>query len=87
MTAHAGPSGEAAVEPIVAHLGPADRAAVRQILSELAEHLGSPAAARLWLVTPAPEFGTAPLTALAEGKAPVVRAVLESRWGPSPTYA
>lgn len=86
MTTDAGPLQAAAIEQIVAQLGPADRATVQQILSGLAEHLGSPEAARLWLVTLAPEFGTAPLTAIAEGKAQVVRSVLESRWGPSPAY-
>ena len=86
-TADAGPPDEAAIEQVVAKLGPADRAAVHRILSGLAEHLGSPEAARLWLVTLAPEIGSAPLTAIAQGKAQLVRAVLESRWGPDPAYA
>jgi hypothetical protein len=85
--ADAGPPDEAAIEQVVAKLGPADRATVHRILSGLAEHLGSPEAARLWLVTPAPEFGMTPLTAIAQGKAQLVWAVLESRWGPNPAYA
>jgi hypothetical protein len=84
VTADACPSDVAAFEQVAAKLGPADWAAVHRILSGLAEHLGSPEAARLWLATLAPEFGTTPLTALAEGKAQLVWAVLESRWGPNP---
>ena len=87
MTPDAGPPDDGAIEQVVAQFGPADRATVQQILAGLAEHLGSPEAARLWLVTPAPEFGAPLLTAIAEGKAQIVRAVLESRWGPNPAYA
>jgi hypothetical protein len=72
---------------VVASLTPADQATVQRILSTLAEHLGSSEAADLWLVTKSPEFGTTPLEAIAGGKAGLVLAVLEARWGPSPVYA
>ncbi len=78
---------EAHVEQVVAGLEPADQSTVRAMLAALAAHLGSPEAARLWLITRAPEFGTTPLAAIGEGKAKLVRAVLESRWGRRPTYA
>jgi hypothetical protein len=82
-----GISDEARIEQVAASLGTADQTAVRDILSMLEKHLGSAEAARLWLVTRSPEFGTPPLTAIAEGKAKLVLAVLESHWGPNPTYA
>ena len=78
---------EASVTQAFAGLSAADQQIVRGIVARVAEHLGSPEAARLWLVTPAPECGTAPLAAVAAGRADLVLAVLESRWGPSPDYA
>jgi hypothetical protein len=78
---------DALLREVLARLGAADQDAVRRVLSLLAEHLGSPEAAQLWLVTLAPEFGTTPLEAMAAGKAKLVLAVLESRWGPNPAYA
>ena len=62
-------------------LEPSDQRHFRHILAALTEHLGSVEAARLWLVTWAPGFGTTPLTAIIEGKAALVLAVLEARWG------
>ena len=78
---------ESMITEATADLAPADRILVGRILSGLTAHLGSPAAARLWLVTQSPEFGTTPLTAIVDGKAKLVLALLESRWGPSPIYA
>lgn len=66
--------------------GPA-AAAFGQIVSGLSDHLGSPEAARLWLVTPSGQFETTPLDAIAAGEAEAVLAFLESRWGPGPAYA
>ncbi len=79
--------GEPAIEQVVARLEPADRVVAERIISELEKHLGSREAARRWLESPAPEFGTTPLADLAAGRAKIVLAVIESRWGPSPTYA
>ncbi len=53
----------------------------------LAEHLGSQAAARLWLVTPGTGFKTTALDAVREGQATLVLATLQSQWGKSPSYA
>jgi hypothetical protein len=78
---------ENTITEATADLSPADRAVVGQILSGLTAHLGSAEAARLWLVSQSPEFGTTPLSAISEGKARLVLALLESRWGPSPIYA
>jgi hypothetical protein len=78
---------EAQIERITGRLGSADQNAFSQIQSTLAAHLGSPEAARLWLITKAPEFGKSPLDVIADGRAKLVLAVLESRWGPNPTYA
>jgi hypothetical protein len=78
---------ESFLKAIAEHLNSSDQEALRRIVSELTEHLGSPEAARLWLVTRAPEFGTTPEKAIRSGKARVVLAVLESQWGPNATYA
>jgi hypothetical protein len=61
-------------------------AAFQKIVKELADHLGSPEAARLWLVTPGPQFETTPLDAITGGEAESVLAFLESQWGPAPAY-
>jgi hypothetical protein len=87
LTASVGIPDESSIEQVAAALEPTARDAFRRILAELTEHLGSPEAARLWLVTPAPEFGVSPLTAITQGKAELVLAVLHSRWGPGPAYA
>jgi hypothetical protein len=78
---------EAALKNVSDGLGAADQKTFRRIAFLVAEHLGSPEAARLWLVTPSPEFGTTPLAAIEAGRASLVLAALESRWGPSPDYA
>jgi hypothetical protein len=83
----AGNSVEVRIEKSLAELQGEDRSTVRIILDRVAEHLGSPEAARLWLVTASPELGRPLLTAIVEGQASVVLAVLESRWGPNPTHA
>jgi hypothetical protein len=78
---------EAQVVEALVGLGPEERAAFQQVRTLLAEHLGSHAAARLWLVTPGTGFETTALNAVRNGQAMLVRASLESQWGPSPTYA
>lgn len=54
-------------------------ARVRQLLTE---RLGSPAAARLWLVTACSAFKTTPLAAVACGRGRRVLAVLEAQFEP-----
>ena len=63
------------------------QAAFTQTMTLLSDHLGSPAAARLWLVTPSPEFGSTPLTAIQNGEAEAVLAFLEAQWGPGSVLA
>jgi hypothetical protein len=69
------------------NLSPEDRKAFKRMRQLLAEHLGSHAAARLWLVSTATGFETTALDAVRNGQAKLVLATLESQWGPSPTYA
>jgi hypothetical protein len=78
---------EASIKSVSDGLRVAGQQLLRRIVSLVAAHLGSPEAARLWLVTPAPEFGTSPLSAIEAGRANLVLAVLESLWGPSPNDA
>jgi hypothetical protein len=59
----------------------------KEIQEMLSAHLGSAAAARLWLVTPSPGFETTPLAAICKGQASLVLAMLKSQWGASPIYA
>jgi hypothetical protein len=80
------PPDESRIEQVAAALTPADQDLFRRLILELAENLGSTEAAHLWLVTRDPEFGVTPLTAISQGKANLVLAVLESRWGPGPVY-
>jgi len=56
-------------------------------MESLTTHLGSPEAARLWLVTPFSDFKSTPLQAIVEGEAASVLALLEARWGPGAVHA
>lgn len=69
-------------------LGATDQDTFDKVRDLLARHLGSYAAARLWLTTPrvAGLPGT-PLEAIREGRVNQVLAALESQWGPNPSYA
>ena len=78
---------QAEISTEAAALSGAAAAAFENIMTSLAEHLGSPEAARLWLVTPSPQFDARPLDAILAGEAENVLAYLESRWGPGPVYA
>ena len=69
------------------HLNAEDRDAFAQTRRLLAEHLGSHAAARLWLVSPGTGFETTALDAVRKGQAKVVLGTLMSQWGQSPSYA
>gem|GEM_PF-6695192 len=64
-----------------------DQAVAKKVRDLLAKHLGSHAAARLWLASRAPGFESTPLDAIRQGQAKMVLATLESQWGRSPTYA
>ncbi len=71
---------------LIGRLEAADREAWNRIRELLALHLGSAAAARLWLVTPSPGFATTPLDEIRNGRAKLLLTMLESQWGLSPTY-
>ena len=78
---------QAEMDEAARELPPKDRKKFKQVQKLLAEHLGSYAAARLWLVSPGTGFETTALDAIRRGQVQVVLATLESQWGPSPTYA
>jgi hypothetical protein len=83
----AGVPDEDQVREAIGCLEPADHEALQQLRKLLAQHLGSDAAARLWLVTPSPGFVTTPLDEIRQGRAKLLLAMLESQWSPSPIYA
>lgn len=78
---------EAQIDEVAHHLSPADRKGFQRMRRLLAEHLGSHAAARLWLVSAGTGFETTALDAIRAGEAKLVLATLEAQWGASPTYA
>jgi hypothetical protein len=75
------------IDEVTGDLSPDDRKAFAEVLRLLAEHLGSHAAARLWLVSPGTGFETTALDAVRMGHAKVVLGTLDSQWGPNPPYA
>jgi hypothetical protein len=83
----AGIPDEAQILEAAGDLSTADRSAFARTRRLLAQHLGSPAAARLWLITPSPGFVSTPLDAVSKGKAKAVLAMVKAQLGPSPTYA
>ncbi len=83
----AGIPDESQMDQVADDLSPEDREAFARLRQLLAEHLGSQAAARLWLVSPGTGFETTALDAVRKGQAKVVLGTLETQWGPSPTYA
>jgi hypothetical protein len=83
----AGVPDEAQITETIGHLKPADSEAWQRLRQLLTQHLGSAAAARLWLVTPSPGFVTTPIDEVRKGRAKLLLAMLESQWSPSPTYA
>jgi hypothetical protein len=83
----AGIPDEAQILEAAGDLSAADRSALARTRRLLAQHLGSHAAARLWLITPSPGFVTTPLDAVSKGKAKAVLAIVKAQLGPSPTYA
>lgn len=77
----------AQITQALATLSDEDKAVARRIRELLAKHLGSHAAARLWLATRSPGFESTPLDAIRQGQAKTVLATLESQWGRNPIYA
>jgi hypothetical protein len=78
---------EAEIAARAGDLGPDDKEMFSRVRTLLADHLGSEAAARLWLITPGTGFKTTAVDAVREGQVSLVLATLESQWGRSPTYA
>lgn len=70
-----------------AALSPAAAAELATVRSVLAAHLGSDAAARLWLVIPDTGFEKPALEMIRDGRGDVVLDVLADSLGPSPAYA
>jgi hypothetical protein len=83
----AGVPDEGQIGEAIGRLEPADREAWQRLRELLAQHLGSAAAVRLWLVTPSPGFVTTPLDEVRKGRAKLLLTMLESQWSSSPTYA
>jgi hypothetical protein len=63
------------------------QSALTRTMALLTDHLGSPAAARLWLVTPSSDFGSTPLKVIQNGESEAVLAFLEAQWGPGSVHA
>jgi hypothetical protein len=57
------------------------------LLDRLTVESGSREVARLWLVTPSPEFATVPLDEVRNGRAAALLAFVESRFGGAPPNA
>lgn len=87
VEAVAGIPDDVEIDEVNRHLTPADRNTFLRVRQLLAEHLGSHAAARLWLVSLETGFEGTALEAIRAGKVQLVLATLESQWGQSPTYA
>lgn len=84
------PSGipdDSEMDAVSRSLHPADQKVFLRVRQLLAEHLGSHAAARLWLVSLGTGFEKTALDAIRAGQVKLVLATLESQWGQSPTYA
>jgi hypothetical protein len=72
--------GERQIRAATAGLTTIDQSEFARTMTLLADHLGSPAAAQLWLVTPSADFGSTPLTAIQDGESEAVLAFLEGQW-------
>ncbi len=57
------------------------------LTANLAERLGSFAAARLWLATPHSGYGMAPIELIVNGRIDAVVKAQQAIWGPDPAYA
>lgn len=68
-------------------LSPADRKTFKAIQRLLESHLGSTAAARLWLLTPEADSTITPAQAIREGRGKQVLDVLKAQWGRNPVHA
>lgn len=79
-----------AEEAVLAALGPLaddDRATFQKIRLGLARHLGSDAAARLWLLTPAGDGQPTAAEQIRAGRGRAILAALQAQWGRNPVYA
>jgi hypothetical protein len=78
---------ESEIDQYVGDLSAGDQAAFKTTRKLLAEHLGSHAAARAWLVTPGGGYDGSPLDAIKNGMAERVLQILKSEWSRGPSYA
>jgi hypothetical protein len=78
---------EAEIEQQVGSLASSDRAVLDGIRQLVAQHLGSFAAARLWLVTPGEGYEGTPLDTIRDGRGQQILDALTAQWGKNPTYA
>jgi hypothetical protein len=78
---------EAEIEQRAGDLSSSDKATFTKIRRLLAEHLGSHAAARAWLVTPGGGFEGTPLDAIRAGMAERVLKFLNAQWSRNPPHA
>lgn len=77
----------AEIDAVASKLTAADRKVFAAVRTELARHLGSHAAARVWLTSPGTGFVAVPLDLIRDGGVARVWAVLQDQWGPNPPYA
>lgn len=78
---------KAEIEVVLGVLSKADRAAFAELRALLARHLGSDAAARVWLKSAVPGLEGTPLDAVKAGGVGRLLAVQKERWGEHATYA
>jgi hypothetical protein len=83
----AGVPTEAEIGQLLGELTAEDRKVFGQIRQLLAAHLGSVAAARLWLVTPDQGSTVTPAQAIRDGRGKQVLGALKAQWGRNPVYA
>lgn len=78
---------KAEIEAVAAELSKPERTAFSELRALLARHLGSHAAARVWLKSAIPGLDGTPLDAVKAGGARRLLAVQKEHWGESATYA
>src|SRR5690242_18384457 len=83
----AGGATDADIEQQVGNLSTEDKRTFGQIRQLVAAHLGSAAAARLWLVTPEEGSTVTPAHAIRDGRGKQVLDALKAQWGRNPVYA
>jgi hypothetical protein len=83
----AGVPTDADIEERLGDLSNEDRKTLGKIKRLVATHLGSFAAARLWLITPEQGSQVTPAQAIREGRGERVLDALKALWGRNPVYA